>query len=141
MSRIKITNKFERAVILFLNSFEGWDLVWVGDKNLCYDAIGKTPKKKNCIIEFKFRKKYYESKLLEKTKYDCLMNYDEDYVKIYFVSDPKGNYWFWLKKLTELKVFDKYCPQTSYWNNVKKSKEVYLLPEDKASIIQKTSLS
>ena len=137
MSKIQTTNKFEKALILFLNAFEDWNLEWVGDKNLCYDAIGKTNKGADCVVEFKFRKKYYASKLLEKSKYDCLMALPDDIVKIYFVSDPKGNYWFWLNKLTELQVFDKYCPQTSYWNNKKKNKEVYLLTEEKASRIQK----
>ena len=66
MTAIQTTNKFEKAFILFLNTFDGWQLEWAGDKNLCYDAIGITPKGNKCVVEMKFRKKYYESKLLEK---------------------------------------------------------------------------
>lgn len=137
MTKIETTNKFEKALILFLNFFDDWELNWVGDQNLCYDAVGKTPKGKKCVIEFKFRKKYYESKLLEKKKYDALMSLPEDITKIYFVSDPKGTYWFWLNKLEEMQVFDRHCPTTSYWNDKKKNKEVYLLTEKNASIIHK----
>jgi hypothetical protein len=137
MTKIETTNKFEKAFILFLNTFDDWQLEWVGDKNLCYDAKGFTPKGNPCVIEFKFRKKYYESKLLEKQKYDALMSLKEDLTKIYFVSDPRGSYWFWLNKLSEMQVFSKNCPSTSYWNGNKKTKSVYLLDEDQASIIHK----
>lgn len=137
MTQIEKTNKFEKAFILFLNTFDEWKLEWVGDKNLCYDAKGYTPKGKKCVIEMKFRKKYYDSKMLEKLKYDNLMSLPDDIVKIYFVSDPKGSYWFWLDKLSEMQVFDKNCPRTSYWNDSKKNKEVYLLTEEQASIIHR----
>lgn len=136
MKRIEITNKFEKALIWFLN-LDGWKLEWVGDRNLCYDAKGYTPKGKPCVVEMKFRKKYYDTKLLEKKKYDNLMKLPEDVVKIYFVSDPKGSYYFWLNKLSEMEIFDKSCPQTSYWNDNKMSKEVYLLTEKEASIVHK----
>tara|TARA_R110000796_G_scaffold10042_3_gene33677 strand:- start:6879 stop:7295 length:417 start_codon:yes stop_codon:yes gene_type:complete len=134
MTRIETTNKFEKAFILLLNKFDGWELEWVGDKNLCYDAIGKTPKGKNCVIEMKFRKKYYETKMLEKKKYENLIKLPEDVTKIYFVSDPNGNYWFWLDKLKELDIVNKSCPTTSYWGGKRIDKEVYLLKESDASI-------
>ena len=137
MSKIQTTNKFEKAFVKFLNVFDEWNLEWVGDKNLCYDAKGFTPKGNKCVVEMKFRTKYYDTKLLEKMKYDSLMALPNDITKIYFVSDPKGSYWFWLDKLSEMKVFDKHCPSTSYWNDTKKSKEVYLLSEEKASIVLK----
>lgn len=138
MTKIETTNKFEQALIWALNTFDDWQLEWVGDKNLCYDAKGFTPKGKKCVIEFKFRNKWYQTKLLEKYKYDKLMALDDDIVKIYYVSDLKGSYWFWLDKLKEMKVLKKSCPSTSYWNSNKKNKEVYLLTEDQASIIHKS---
>ena len=61
----------------------------VGTYNICgtgnkpYDAFGKTPKGKNCILEMKFRKKYYEEKMLESDKYETLMALDKDIVKIF----------------------------------------------------------
>lgn len=127
-------NRYEKAVVYFLNNYDGWELEWAGDKNLCYDAIGKTPKGKKCVIEMKFRNKYYDTKLLEKAKYDNLMAL-KDYVKIYYVSDPKGSYWFWLDKLSEMQVIEKNCPTTTLWNDKKKQKEVYLLSEEQASLI------
>ena len=38
---LKTLYKFEKAVIMFLNSFDGWELEHSGDSKLCYDAIGK----------------------------------------------------------------------------------------------------
>ena len=137
MSRISVTNKFEKAFILILNTFDNWRLEWVGSKNLCYDAKGYTPKDNKCVIEMKFRKKYYETKMLEKKKYDALMSLPDDVTKIYFVSDPQGSYWFWLDKLKDLKTFDKSCPTTSFWGGKKITKEVYLLTEDLASVIDR----
>ena len=134
MKQITKTNKFEQALVWFLNAFEEWNLEWVGDKNLCYDAIGLTPKGHKCVVEMKFRKKYYETKLIEKYKFDKLMELDEDVVKIYYVSDPKGTYYFWLDKLKDMEIIDKRCPATSFWRKHKIKKEVYMLPEDLASI-------
>jgi len=137
MNKIQKVNKFEKALVKLLNTFDDWNLEWVGDQNLCYDAKGYTPKGEKCVIEFKFRKKYYDTKLLEKKKYEALMKLPNDVVKIYFVSDPKGNYWYWLNKLADMKLINKSCPSTSYWNNQKVTKEIYLLSEEIASIVQK----
>lgn len=137
MNKIQKVNKFEKALVKLLNTFDDWNLEWVGDQNLCYDAKGYTPKGEKCVIEFKFRKKYYDTKLLEKKKYEALMKLPNDVVKIYFVSDPKGNYWYWLDKLADMKLINKSCPSTSYWNNQKVIKEIYLLTEEIASIVQK----
>lgn len=138
MKEITITNKFEKALVWFLNAFDDWKLEWVGDKNLSYDAIGKTPKGLDCVIEMKFRKKYYDTKLLEKKKYDNLMSLNDDIIKIYFVSDPKGSYYFWLNKMVDLDIIDQKCPSTTFWRKHKIEKEVYMLKEEWASIINKT---
>jgi|TARA_R110000796_G_scaffold2888_3_gene11174 hypothetical protein len=134
--KITKTGKFEKALVRILNVFDGWKLEWVGPKNLPYDATGYTPKGKKCVVEMKFRTKYYETKMLEKKKYDALMALPEDVVKMYFVSDPKGSYWFWLDKIKELEVLSKNCPSTTFWNKSKVSKEVYLLNEKDASIVE-----
>lgn len=138
MKAITQTNKLEKALVWFLNAFDDWDLEWVGDQNLSYDAIGKTPKNVDCVIEFKFRKKYYDTKLLEKYKYDEMMKLPDNVVKIYFVSDPKGTYYFWLNKLVDLEIIDQKCPATSFWRKHTIEKQVYMLKEDWASIINKT---
>ncbi len=131
---MKITDvhKWEKAVSLVLK-IDGWDLEWVGDKNLPYDAIGTTPKGYDCVMEMKFRDKYYEEKLLEKKKYDELMKLNV--VALYFVNDPKGNYLYWLNKLDLPEPTELYCPSTTLWNSKKIKKPVYLLQENQASII------
>ncbi len=131
-------HKLEKAVILLLNSFDGWDLKHTGESYSYYDAEGYTPKGRKCVIEMKFRKKYYETKMLEVEKYNRLMELPDDVVKIYFVSDPQGTYFFWLDGIEALKSVEKYCPRTTMWDSRKKKKEVYLLTEDLASYVHKT---
>ena len=127
-------NDLEKIVISFLN-FDGWDLEWCGGGYDHYDAKGKTPKGKDCVIEMKFRKKYYEDKMLEKYKYDKLMELPKDTVKLYFVNDPKGNYLFWLNEIKLPKTKDMYCPDTTLWTKKKLLKPVYLLQEKQATFI------
>tara|TARA_R110000823_G_scaffold42397_2_gene111106 strand:+ start:2849 stop:3334 length:486 start_codon:yes stop_codon:yes gene_type:complete len=137
--KINKTGKFENALVTILNIIDDWNLDWVGLKNLPYDAVGYTPKGKKCVVEMKFRTKYYETKMIEKKKYDALMALPADVVKIYYVTDPKGSYWFWLDKIKELEVLSKDCPTTTFWNQNKVSKEVYLLDEKDASIVDYTT--
>lgn len=132
--KINKVHQLENAVVLFLN-WEGWELTHTGEGYSYYDAEGFTPKGRKCVIEMKFRSKYYETKMLEVDKYNHLMELPEDVVKIYLVSDPKGTYFFWLDGIEKLKSVEKYCPKTTMWNNQKKHKEVYLLSEDLASYI------
>ena len=131
---IKKVNEWEKAVVVLLN-LDGWDLEWCGQGFSRYDAKGKTPKGKECVIEMKFRNKYYEDKMLEKDKYDALMKLDEDIIKLFFVNDPKGNFMYWLNTLEMPDTVKKYCPDTTLWTNKRLLKEVYLLNENQASII------
>jgi hypothetical protein len=126
--------KYEKSVVFLLN-VDGWDLEWTGKGFEHFDAKGKTPKGFNCVIEMKFRNKYYSEKLLEKYKYDALMEMKSDIVKLYFVADPKGNYLFWLNDIQLPKVEKRYCPSTTLWSKKKEIKEVYLLKENIASRI------
>ena len=134
MNQSKI-EQLEKAIVLMLN-FDGWDLTWCGAENTFYDARGFTPKGSACILEMKFRNKYYQDKMLEKKKYDNLMSIP-DRVALYFVSDPKGNYLYWLNELDLPKMESIRRPKTTMWNYEKQDKEVYLLPERLASIINK----
>lgn len=127
-------NNLEKAVIHILN-LDGWDLEWCGGGFDHYDAVGETPKGAPCIMEIKFRNKYYKTKMLEAYKYEKLMAMPEDMVKLYFVNDPKANYIFWLNNLDLAKAQDIVCPSTTLWDNTKKNKSVYLLQEEQASII------
>lgn len=130
--KIDQVHRLEQAYILLLNSFDGWNLEWCGGAYEHYDAIGKSPKGLNCVMEFKFRNKYYETKMLEVYKYDKLMAMPDDYVKIYSVHDPKGSYMFWLNELTVPEPKEMYCPKTSLWGGQKLNKSVYLLEESQA---------
>ena len=136
MKDIKIIHRFERAVVQLLN-FDGWDLEWTGHSTAHCDAIGFTPKNISCCIEIKFRQKYYEKKLLEKYKYDRLMEMDQE-VALYFVNDPVGNYMFWLNDIEMPELKDMFCPSTTMWNEEKVLKPCYLLNEHDAHIINKS---
>lgn len=134
---IKKIKQFENAVILILN-LDGWDLKKPENDFTVYDAIGYTPKKdKNgnrikCVIEMKFRNKYYATKMLEKDKYVALMALDKDVVKIFYVFDTKGNFMYYLNNLKLPQSVTKYCPDTTMWTKNKLLKDVYLLEENDA---------
>jgi len=125
---------WELATIRILN-LDGWELEPSKEFD-CYDAIGKTPKGVNCVIEMKFRNDYYETKMLEVDKYNRLMAIP-DCVKIYFVNDAKGNYMFWLDSLEMPEPSWIKAPKTTMWNNKNISKNVYMLHENKATIINR----
>ena len=131
---INSVHEWEQVVVNILN-LDNWQLEWCGGDYQHYDAKGLTPKNKKCVIEMKFRYKYYKTKMLEKSKYDRLMAIDEDVHKLYCVFDPKGMYIFWLNFI-DIPVLDKLnCPDTTLWTKQKKDKEVYLLEESQASYI------
>ena len=125
-------HKLEQAVVMILN-IDGWDLEWTGEKYQNYDAKGKTPKGLDCVIEMKFRDKYYEKKLIEKDKYDSLMKLNV--VALYFVNDPKGNFMYWLNNIKLPKSELLYCPDTTMWTKKRLKKKVYLLEDNQASRI------
>ena len=131
---IKTINEWEKAVVFLLN-LDGWNLEWCAGGNKTYDAIGKTSKGLDCVIEMKFRKKHYSEKMLEKDKYDALMALDQNIVKIFFVNDPKGNFMYWLNTLKMPTPVKKYCPDTTVYTKKRLHKDVYLLTENDASRI------
>ena len=133
---IEKIHKLEKSVVLLLNSFDGWDLKHTGEGMARWDAEGVTPKGKECVMEMKFRKTHYTDKMLEKDKYDALIATGK--VALYFVSDPKGTYYFWLNDLEMPELVEKYCPDTTMWTKKKVLKPVYLIPESKAIRIDKT---
>jgi len=133
--KIDEVHVWEKALVTLLN-FDGWDLEWCGKGFEHYDAIGKTPKGFDCVVEMKFRNKYYEDKMLEKYKYDKLFEMDKSIVKLYFISDPKGSYMFWLNKLKMPDPKDMWCPDTTLWTKKKILKPCYLIPENLAATIE-----
>ena len=127
-------HKLEKAIVLLLN-LDGWKLKWTGEGSQSWDAEGLTPKGKECVIEMKFRNKHYDTKMLEKAKYDKLINTGK--VALYFVNDPKANYLFWLNDIEMPEPVKKYCPDTTMWTKKRVLKPVYLLEESKDIIINK----
>ena len=129
-------HKLEQAIVLLLN-LDGWKLKWTGEGSQSWDAEGLTPKGKECVIEMKFRNKHYDTKMLEKAKYDKLI--DTGKVALYFVNDTKANYLFWLNDIEMPEPVKKYCPDTTMWTKKRVLKPVYLLEESKAIIINKNN--
>jgi hypothetical protein len=129
-------HKLEQAIVLLLN-LDGWKLKWTGEGSESWDAEGLTPKGKECVIEMKFRNKHYDTKMLEKAKYDKLIATGK--VALYFVNDPKANYLFWLNDIEMPEPVKKYCPDTTMWTKKRVLKPVYLLEESKAIIINKNN--
>ena len=129
-------HKLEQAIVQILN-LDGWQLKWTGEGSQSWDAEGLTPKGKECVIEMKFRNKHYDTKMLEKFKYDKLIATGK--VALYFVNDPKANYLFWLNDIELPEPVNKYCPETTMWGNKKVLKPCYLLEESKAVMINKNN--
>lgn len=126
ISRIK---KLEKEKIDYLNNL-GWNLEPSLDDYDVYDAFGETPAGSKCWIEMKFRNDYWDSKMLEKKKYDSLMELEG--IKFYYVNDNKAEYYFNLSDIKMPPVVQRYCPSTTLWNKRKERKEVYLLEESLA---------
>lgn len=128
-------HKWEKGIVLLL-TLDGWDLEWTGGEFEHYDAIGKTPKGFDCVIEFKLRNAYYPTKVLEKYKYDKLMQMD--CLKFYYVFDTRGNYLYYLDslELPEPNIIN--CKATTDFERDELiNKTVYFLSESQASIINK----
>lgn len=135
------SEKYEKTICLMLNGLMNFNLKWVGEQNTFYDLQGKTPNNNKCVVEIKVRNKYYKDKMLEKYKYDKLMALPKDVVKLYFVNDPKGYYIYWLNEIDIPEVKSLRCPSTTMWSKDRKDKEVYLLSEHLASVIEKSNIN
>ena len=136
MSNETSHHKWEKGIILLL-TLDGWDLEWTGGEFEHYDARGKTPKGFDCVIEFKLRHAYYPTKVLEKFKYDKLMEM-EDCLKFYYVFDSRGNYLYYLDslELPEQSIIN--CKVNEKFGNSNLiNKSVYFLSESQASLINK----
>lgn len=132
-------HKKEIAIINFLNEIYDWNLSHTGMDYEHYDAIGYTRKGSGCIMEMKFRTTHYEDMMLEKKKYQWLMetSFPKYEHKFYLVQDPTGIYIFWLNDIdiNVLTTEDMNCPPTTYFTESSKiNKEVYLLPKQWASV-------
>ena len=129
-------HKWEQGIIHLMN-LDGWELEWCGGSTEHYDAKGKTPKGLDCVVEFKLRHVYYQTKILEQFKYKHLMSVP-DCLKFYYVFDCKGNYLYFLDqlKLPETQQI-KSNVNEKFGAEYKMNKPVYMLSESQASIINK----
>lgn len=126
---------WEQGIIQLMN-LDGWELEWTGGAMEHYDAKGKTPKGFDCVIEFKLRHAYYQTKILEKFKYDKLM--ELDCMKFYYVFDAGGNYLYYLDKLVMPTKTAISCKATEKFDRTELiEKECYMLSESQASIVVK----
>lgn len=135
------SEQYEKTIALMMNGFLNFQLNWVGDENTFYDLRGLSPNGNKCVVEIKVRQKYYKDKMLEKYKYDKLMTLPDDVVKLYYVFDNKGSYLFWLNQIELPPVKSIRCPSTTMWSKDRKDKEVYLLPERLASLVDYNTLT
>lgn len=135
------SEQYEKTVALMMNGFLNFQLNWVGDENTFYDLRGLSPNGNKCVVEIKVRQKYYKDKMLEKYKYDKLMTLPDDVVKLYYVFDKKGSYLYWLNQMELPPVKSIRCPSTTMWSKDRKDKEVYLLPERLASLVDYNTLT
>lgn len=127
-------HKWEQGIIHLMN-LDGWQLEWTGEGMEHYDAKGKTPKGFDCVIEFKLRNKYYQTKILEQYKYLKLMQ-EPNVMKFYYVFDCKGNYLYHLDNLKLPEIEPMQLQSTTYLkNNNTVNKDCYMLSESIASII------
>ena len=113
-------HQFEKSIVALLN-LDGWNLEHCGNGYEHFDAIGTSPKGIQVVLEIKWRKKYYDKKMIEKYKFDKLL--EEDAEALYFVADPKGNYLFWLNNLAKQETVELYCPDTTLWTKKRNNKE------------------
>lgn len=125
----EITEILERTLVEMLNN-RGWEIWWIGDSFEHWDAYGRTPKGTEAIIEIKIRQQYYQTKMIERYKYEKLTEASDH--ALYLVSDPKGIFIFWLNRLFNLKEEQIECPDKTLWQTKKIKKSVYLLPEKHA---------
>ena len=127
-------HKWEQGIIHLMN-LDGWQLQWTGEAFEHYDAKGKTPKGFDCVIEFKLRNKYYQTKILEQYKYLKLMQ-EPNVMKFYYVFDCKGNYLYHLDnlKLPEIEPMQLQATTERANKNII-NKDCYMLSESMASII------
>jgi len=134
---IELVHKKEITMIDFLNTFYDWNLKHTGYDHEHYDASGYTKKNNTCIMEMKFRNNHYEDMMIEKKKFDWLMENETVDYKFYLVQDPTGLYIFCLNYLDfkTLPIKKRKCPKKTFWKDQGMTKkEVYLLPKKMSHI-------
>lgn len=91
------------------------DLIMSGDLFSPYDCLSLS---QNMYIELKCRKTHYDKLLIEKSKYDRLINQAQimDMIPVYICSTPNGIWGFSLRKFT-MRWEMKELPTTTEFEN------------------------
>ena len=118
--------KWEQELIFLLN-LSGWQINWSADPYCHYDSIGYDKQGSQCVMEFKFRRSYYKTKILEKKKYNWLKETGK--AKLYYVAiDAKGCWIYDLDNIHKAKKITLELPKETITDNiVKEPREVYEL--------------
>lgn len=117
-----------------INTRLGGNASLVSSKYNSYDAVSD-----KYIIEFKYRDKYYPTKMIEASK--LYINYQASQLKnrdfLYVVKDPKGMFVYNISKLIHTKIdylpVPMKCPKnTEFRKSSKIIKFTYMLPDSMA---------
>lgn len=85
----------EKGVVMMLNTFDDWDLDFVGSEFLT--AVGETPKEIPCVL--KLHIDLESEPYIYKAHYEELMKYPADMVKLYMFNNTISNHLFWLDEM------------------------------------------
>ena len=110
--------------LIFLLNMSGWKIKWSEEKYCRYDAIGTDLNGHSCVLEFKFRRKFYKTKILETKKYNALL--DQNKEMYYCVVDEKGCHIYDLQNLNRNNLIELHLPKETITENIEKeSRWVY----------------
>jgi hypothetical protein len=124
----------ERELFDFLKTNYLPDLELVKDKFSFYDCFSKESR---LIIELKCRREHYDTLMLEKYKYNKLIQYSSQAEIRYISSTPKGIYSFNINELKDIKWTSGAMPMTTDFNRSQKiKKEFTMLNVDIANVLK-----
>ena len=113
--------------LIFLLNMSGWKIRWSKEKYCIYDAIGTNLKGQSCVLEFKFRRKFYKTKILETKKYNALLDQQTEQ-KYYCVVDQKGCHIYEFRSIDRNNLIELNLPKETITQNIEKeSRWVYEL--------------
>jgi hypothetical protein len=107
--------------LIFLLNLDGWQIKWSEDKYCHYDAIGTDINGNECILEFKFRRAYYKTKIMECKKWNNLTHYKSD-KKYYCVIDQKGCFVYDIGDIDHQSVIELPLPKETITEKIVKEK-------------------
>lgn len=99
----------ENELFNYLRENVIFDLEKSNDQYSKFDCVSHFYK---CVFELKCRFFHYNDLMLEKSKYDALIN--ENYRALYVNSTPKGIYFFDVKQLNPIWIVNKMPKETQF---------------------------